>query len=120
MTYSKKCDILRSLCICGIFALTVLNVWCYGRNMRERGYEEGREARVFLETERVLKIVREGRVYLAPLALTREKQEVHDCIFIGLDPTEPLLIMDANGGTVAGCYLASTIQSGVLLEQGDE
>ena len=71
-------------------------------------YRAGRDYSRFIETERILEIVRAGNVYLGPLEMDEEGQVVHDCIFICVDPNEPMLTVDANGCMVADSYFDMT------------
>ena len=50
----------------------------------------------WLETKHVLEIVRQGRVYLAPLE-AKDGQWIHDCIFIGTSESDPLLEVGEGG-----------------------
>ena len=76
--------------------------------VKSQAYTVGRQEGQYLETERVLDIVRQGHVYLAPLEMTKEGQVVHDCIFIGLDPNNPLVNVDASHTLIADCFFNMT------------
>jgi len=76
--------------------------------VKAQAYTVGRQEGQCLETERVREIVRQGRVYLAPLEMTKEGQVVHDCIFIGMDPNEPFLNVNASRTVVADCFFNMT------------